>query len=277
MRHVILMMVHKDTDRTQTFIDWFVKHNVPVVLHVDRNQRALFDALTKYFAQQSLVFVIQDPVNVNWSGLSQVKAEIALIKQAMTTFPDADYYHLISGECLPLFYPDEWDGFLDGKSYLECQNLPEYEWRIRRFMPFGESPKNRTLLYRLISRVLRDMQRVIPMRSNFGDEAKLKGGNWFSLCRSDVKKILPRLNSNLLERLKLTRCADEHFLQILFAQAAIDFHHHNLRYSVWHDGKASPEYLSEEQLLKAQEDGHYLFARKVNNKVFKEFSRKRLQ
>ncbi|WP_438767203.1 beta-1,6-N-acetylglucosaminyltransferase [Kushneria sp. TE3] len=277
MKHAVLMMVHKNPEHVQAFIDWLLKHKVSVVVHVDRNQSTLHATLTEQFAHQSMVCIISNPVSVNWSGVSQVKAEIALIEQAVQTFPDADYYHLISGECQPLFCPDEWDRFLDGKSYLESEELPEYEWRVRRFMPFGESPKNRTLPYRLASRMLREVQRIMPMRNNFGDEARLKGGNWFSLCRADVMTVRLHLNSAFVKRFRMTRCADEHFLQILFAQLGIHFHNYNLRYCVWHEGKASPEYLTIEQLSQARESGRYLFARKVDDTVFKEYSRKRLQ
>ena len=277
MKHTVLMMVHKDLERARSFIHWLVQHGVSVVVHVDQNQSALHASLTEYFDQQPLVCVIDNPVRVNWSGVSQVKAEIALIKKAGQKFPDADYYHLISGECQPLFCPDDWERFLDGRSYLESESLPEYEWRIRRFMPFGESPKNRTLPYRLVSRVLREAQRVMPMRNNFGDEAKLKGGNWFSLCRTDVMAIQAYLDNAFVKRFRMTRCADEHFLQILFAQLDIHFNHHNLRYSVWLEGRASPEYLTMPELSKAQESGQYLFARKADSTVSREYSRKKLQ
>lgn len=277
MKHTVLMMVHKDAERVQAFIYWLLQYRISVVVHVDRNQSSLHSALTQYFAQQPMVCIIDNPVSVNWSGVSQVKAEVALIEKAGQIFPETDYYHLVSGECQPLVEPGKWDFFLDGKSYLECEELPEYEWRIRRFMPFGESTRNRTLPYRLASRALREIQRVMPMRSNFGEEAKLKGGNWFSLCRADVMAIRPHLDDAFVKRFKMTRCADEHFLQILFAQLGIRFNHHNLRYCVWHEGKASPEYLTIEQLTKAQESEQYLFARKVDSKVSKEYSRERLQ
>lgn len=277
MKHTVLMMVHKDAERVQAFIIWLLQYSVSVVVHVDRNQSSLHSALTQYFAQQPMVCVIDHPVSVNWSGVSIVQAEMLLIHQATKFFPESDYYHFLSGECQPLFTPDKWHHFLDGGSYLECEDLPEYEWRIRRFMPFGESPKNRTLPYRLISRVLREIQRPLPKRTNFGDEARLKGGQWFSLCRADFMTVSKKLNNDFLKRFSMTRCADEHFMQILFSQIEINFHPHNLWYSVWHDGKASPEYLTIDQLMKAQESNQYLFARKVDDKVFKGFSRKRLQ
>lgn len=277
MKNTVLMLVHKDLDRVKKSADWFLKHDVSLVIHVDNKRSEIKKSLSDYFKNSSSVHVIEDPVSVNWSGLSIVEAEVKMVKKAAEHFPDSDYYHLISGECQPLFKPDEWSRFLNGKSYLECENLPEYEWRIRRFMPFGESPKNRTLLYRLVSKALKEIQSFFPLRKNFGSEAQLKGSQWFSLCHHDFMMIHKHLDKDFLKRFTMTRCADEHFVQILFAQLKIDYNPYNLMYTIWASGKASPEYLTLDQLSEARQSGRYLFARKVDDIIFNEFSRERLQ
>ncbi|MCM2972791.1 beta-1,6-N-acetylglucosaminyltransferase [Larsenimonas suaedae] len=270
--HVVMMLAHKDKEQLALLIDYYCQHEVGVVVHIDAKQEQLHQALSQHYAGNERVVVLERPVRVNWSGVSLVEAERRLMRSALTCFPEAEYFHLVSGDCLPVLPPAQWASILQGRTSLESRRLPEFEWRMRCYMPFGESPKNRTFAYRLTSLALRKLQlMLLPKRSNFGAEAELKGSQWFSMTCSDMKAVDAACDDAFMKRLKHTRCSDEHFMQILFAELGLDFDNDDRRYIQWESGKASPEYLNDRQISEAAKSRTYLFARKVQREQMQTF------
>ena len=150
---------------------------------------------------------------------------------------------------------------LKDRDLIECSLRPGYEWRINRYNILGENPRNRQHYHIKAFKWVRDLQRSFPPRSNFLADRIFFGSQWWSLRKTTLDQMMARDMNAFSKRFSWTRCADEHFFQILFAETGLETAG-SLRY-VDFQNTASPKYLSPGELIAATEQGA-LFARKVD-------------
>ena len=82
---------------------------------MDKKQQTLFEQLKEYYSTYENVYVIENRITVNWSGLSQVKATLNLLDAVKSTGKTYDYVHFISGQDLLLMSQHELDSFIQQK------------------------------------------------------------------------------------------------------------------------------------------------------------------
>lgn len=70
-----------------------------------------FNAIAAAEAKHAELEVLQ-AFDVSWGSYAQVETELLLLRQALGR--GCSYYHLLSGECLPLRHQDEIHSFFDG-------------------------------------------------------------------------------------------------------------------------------------------------------------------
>ena len=126
--------------------------------------------------------------SVVWGGVSQVKAELVLLKTAVAHGP-YQHYHLISGVDLPVYY----------RHYF--QNID-----LRRHPVLG-----------VINGILLSGQKLLKIKRN-QDVHFTKGSNWFS-CTDGFARYLLTKEEWVLQVLDKTFCSDEFFVQTLIAQS----------------------------------------------------------
>lgn len=270
--HVVLIQAHHMPDRVAWLIDYLRNQGIFVVVHIDAKVIPLFKTCAVNFSRTSNVHFINDPLKVNWAGFSQVRATLKGIDWAIQNIREFEYLHLLSGECLPLLPFTQIDKMLQttlkDNDLIDCDLRPGYEWRINRYNIFGENPRNREDYYNKAFKWVRDLQKPFSPRKNFPVDKIFFGSSWWSLRKTTLEQMLLCDLNEFSKRFNWTRCADEHFFQILFAQTGfktVGSH----RYADFQNS-ASPKYLSLNELITSAKRGN-LFARKVSLDTSKAF------
>lgn len=89
-----------------------------------------------YLHLQGSPFVLEHRVDVRWGNLSQIRTEYALLEEALK-HGSYEYYHILSGQDLPIKTQDEIHQFFHehrGKEFVGINRGEEFEWDCRRKM-----------------------------------------------------------------------------------------------------------------------------------------------
>ena len=269
-KDVVALMVFKDADHVDWLLRWLVAGGAHVVLHIDKKSMERFAGHLSAWNVMQAVHVLRTNVTVNWAGFSQVEATLRCVTWALEHLPNFQRLHLMSGECLPLRPLADIASSMDqmapagAADLIECRDRPGAAWRINRYNIFGENPRNREHWHNVAFRWFRDLQVTLrlPTRSNFAPDDIVFGGQWWSMRRSSLVKMLaqPALQS-YCRKFRFTRCSDEHFFQILHKSQGLRAAGSH-RFVEFPDGRASPRHLDLQELQRLRDQG-YLFARKV--------------
>lgn len=271
MKHAFLISAHKNFEQIQLLISTLTFGDV--FIHVDKKQDALFNKIKQRYMNDQNIYVLENRIDVNWSGFSQVKATLALFDEVKKTKNEYDYIHFISGQDLLLMNENKFNQTLIEKGqnceFIDFEPIGKYAWRLNIFNFFRENKNNRKLIYRISDIFLRMIQIAFVHRKNFEGLDLYKGSQWFSITFNCFEYILEKVKEEgYMEKYDYTACADEHFFQNLilnskFKESTIN---NNLRYIDFDGMATSPrtlELLDYEKLI----NGDYIFARKFDMDV----------
>lgn len=154
--------------------------------------------------------------NVTWGGGSQILSELDLLEAAANQGKHA-FYHLLSGQDLPIKSQNAIHDFFDGHQGTEfirydLQPFHNIE-RVYGHWLWNKSGATRYhgLLYRFDMTVAKAAQRVA--RKEY-DVAFQKGDNWFSISDEFARYVLSKRNW-IEDTFETSLCADEVFMQTL--------------------------------------------------------------
>jgi hypothetical protein len=105
--HVVVLMVFKNPAHTGWQIDNLSGQGVHVVLQVNVKVAMHFGQHLAGWQGMPGVLLVPDPVTLNWSGASQVRAILTGVNLALEKLPAFTHLHLMSGQCLPFRNFDE--------------------------------------------------------------------------------------------------------------------------------------------------------------------------
>lgn len=281
LKHAFVVNVHKDFEQIISLLA--ILDFGDIYIHVDKKNDDLFNKLKKYYEYKMNIYFVENRINVNWSGFSQVEATLVLLKLVKNKNIKYDYIHFISGQDLLLMKQNELDSYLiqNGldREYIEVDQIGSYKWRLNQYSLFRENPKNRTVLLRSIDIVVRYLQKPFIKRNNLKGYELFKGSSWFSITYNCMLFVLDVVkNSNFMDRFKYTACSDEHFFQILIMNSKFKKNvlKYNGRYVCFEKMNPSPKILSLEDYPKFM-NGKYIFARKFDRHVQKDVFNKVLE
>lgn len=274
MKHVFLILAHGQPKQVNILISCLLSQGGQVVLHIDRKKIGDFTESITLWKTDPNFHLVEDPVTVNWAGFSIVEATLRGITSALEKFGNFDYLHLLSGQCIPLLSLSEMSQYLQAGDYhpdlIECRLRPGYEWRINRFNILGEYPHNRDPWPNMLFKRFLWLQKPFPKRRNFTDDEVMEGSAWWSLRLETIRTMLSSIDLHKFKRkFRWTRCADEHFFQMLFSRCGLKSQGSG-RYIIFDHGAASPKLLSLQELIDARQ-AKFLFARKVSQEIASEF------
>lgn len=268
LKHAFIISAHKSPEQLKLLISSLQFGDV--FIHIDKKNDLLYSELKSFYSQSDNIYFVSNRIKVNWSGFSQVKATLELLKLIDSTSNRYDYIHFISGQDLLLMKQDQLDQYLlkNGldKQYVDVENIGSYKWRLTTYSFFRENQKNRNICYRIIDNCLRLIQKPIIRRNNFKNYDLYKGASWFSITYDCMKYILTTIeNTDYINRFKYTACPDEHFFQILLMNSKYKnkVMKYNGRYVVFEGLQASPKLLDHDDYDKFM-NGQYMFARKFD-------------
>ena len=109
-KHAYLVMAHQDWSLLSRLLQCIDDPRNAIFIHVDK--KADFPAAAVYRPEKATCTYIPRR-RVSWGGYSIVAAELALLEAAAAR--GYDFYHLLSGQDLPIKSQDEIHAFFDGQ------------------------------------------------------------------------------------------------------------------------------------------------------------------
>jgi hypothetical protein len=229
-------------------------------VHIDRKSD-----IRQFASSRGKATFLENRVQVNWGGLSQVEAAIRLLRAAFED-PEITHFYHMSGQCYPVKN--------DAQIRERIGSLPHGTANLMELTPMPVSHKP---MERYTRRWLHDIQNPIAWRilrrvfPRLPDKStdRLRGirlhggGAWWLFERQAVEKMLNFLDENrwywrLFEN---TDCPDEMLLHSLAQPLGITIGGDAPTADVWIQGKAHPEPVTETMHQQFVE-GPALFGRK---------------
>lgn len=213
-KHAYLILAHKNFNQLRKLIELLDHPRNDIYVHVDGKASdfnpADFEGATRY----SRLRFLPERLKVNWGGVSIMRAELALLKEA-TSSDSYDYYHLLSGLDMPIKSQDEIHRFFDSHQGKEFLNLWEFKKstfsRFRYFSVFPEGELR--FATRIVNHIVKGLQMAVGFRINRNVDFHF-GSQWFSITDPLARYVVSQ--EDWLEKVfRHTTTCDEIFLPTL--------------------------------------------------------------
>ena len=217
LKHAYLILAHKTDFTFYSLLRLIDDDRNDIFIHMDvKNQEYSEELVKKTISYSGIYFTKR--TNVTWGGYSQINAELLLLKKALVV-GKYQYYHLISGEDLPIKTQDYIHSFFDkinGKQLIRYENNNFlYQDRIRYFYFFQEKigRNNKYLIFDLLNRIsLKTQKKLDIFRSK--KIVFRKGTNWFSITDELAAYIVSK-ERWIKKTFSYSLCCDEVFIQTI--------------------------------------------------------------
>jgi hypothetical protein len=190
-----------------------------IFIHVDKKCKDFpFEAAKKVLKHSNCIFT--ERLRVTWGGYSLIAAELMLLETACL-HGTYDYYHLLSGQDLPLKSQDKIHAFFErqqGHEFIRYYSRKfKEENRVRYFYPCqdicGRGNSLFTYPLKCVDKIVVQVQKVIRFSRNKNVKFQ-KGSQWFSITDSFARYVVER-KSWIQRTFRYAYCVDEVFLQTL--------------------------------------------------------------
>ena len=222
MKHAYLIIAHKDDYTFQTLLSLLDDERNDIFIHMDKkNEDYRFEESVKHI-KKSRIYQVEQRNDVVWGAYSQIATELALIELA-TSVDKYDFYHLLSGEDLPIKNRDYIHDFFEknkGKEFVRFES-PDFMHSERVYQyhfaqRFIGKPESHPHLYSMEHHFLK-LQKMIGIKRNKKIPFQ-KGANWFSITDDLARKVINE-KAWIKRVFKFTECCDEVFLQTIVNQS----------------------------------------------------------
>lgn len=290
-KHAYLIIAHNLLHQLEFLLKLLDDPRNDIYILIDK--KTSIPSSINFTLEKSKTTLIHD-VEVNWGEYSQITAEMVLFKSSFEHGP-YKYYHLISGQDLPLYNQDYIHNFFDNnpnkifltipgkKIYNNAHILNRVKYNYKFINLYGKSSNSN----RIIKKIFRILEKANMMLQNFNGSAKRKANtlpdikyasNWLTLNNEAIEYLLKNTNK-IKEIFKNSFLCDELFVptillnnpkfnKMLYSSKTIndnpDDFQGNMRYINWWDG--SPYVWTDQDLDKIKYGmklGH-LFSRKFD-------------
>lgn len=282
-RHAYLIMAHHNFNQLYRLVKFLDSHSNDIYLHVDRKASGFNASIFLTACSVSKVFLMPRK-SLAWGGDSLTRCEIDLLKAALPR--KYDYYHLISGDDIPLRPLHDIDEFFQshaGEEFIsvnwDATNKPNtgiYN-RIRYFSFFqnwvGRGSSGAKRFFWEIQLILKNIQKKCCIDRCRGISFKLgKGSQWFSVTHQFAVQIITYYESVLKKAFAFSCGSDELLVQTVILNSS-EFMPRlsalgNMRLIDWSrssDGCSPYTFTAEDFEMLISSDK--LWARKVSEKV----------
>lgn len=187
-----------------------------IYVHMDiKNKQFDEDDCKKLIKKSGIYFTKR--TSVTWGGYSQINSELVLLQTA-TARRKYNYYHLLSGQDLPIKANNEIMNFFKkhqgaefvafDKETFDCDD------RVRYFYPLQEMVgRNRRSILGRISSAMTLFQKIAHLKRNAEIQFQ-KGPNWFSIT-DDLARYVIKRKEWIKKVFHDSICCDEIFLQTI--------------------------------------------------------------
>lgn len=280
MHHAILVTAYKNLEQLIFLINHF-DEKFYFFIHIDKKSK-VSSAIIDCLKSNNKVHFVSRKFKVNWGGRNHLLAILELCKVAIS-FKNISYFHLISGEDMPLKSSNSFREYFSNSlelNFLENFELPAPFWfkenggfdRIKyyNFYDLFDGKKKLDTIEYLVN-----IQKKygISRNINFNFDKIYAGSTWWSLSRNAIDYVLLFSSSNnwFLKKMKFTFCSEELYFQTILLNSPLAnlITNNNLRYIVWqYRNNSCPAYLDESDFHLIKQT-NALFARKINHHISK--------
>ena len=272
-KHAYLVIAYNDWSLLSKLLICIDDPRNVIFIHVDKKSN--FSSSEIYTTQNAECIYIPRQ-KVAWGGYSLIAAELALLEAAIKH--ECDYYHLISGQDLPIKSQDYIHDFFDNQSgensYIGFSPKDVYSKmamdRLGQYHFLQEAIGRNSgiwisFLYRLERISLSIQRKLMVNRVAHYPFQICKGTNWFSINHELAKYVVSR-KRDIEKYFKNSFCADELFLQSISQDSPFrdKIINNTLRAIDWKRGQPYT-YRKEDYSLLMESDK--LFARKFSTNV----------
>lgn len=198
MKFAYMIMAHNNPNQLNILLKLLDYEENDIYLHIDKKSADINVASIGEEIKRAHMH-IYSKYDVKWGGSTQVKCQMFLLSKAIKT--QHEYYHLISGQDLPI------------KSNQEIQNFFE-ENKGKEFIHFESDKfcKKDNCRYYNIGKG-RFAKLLIALQRKLKIQRKLYcGANWYSIT-SDLANDFCRHKKKMIKMVRWTKCSDEYVLQ----------------------------------------------------------------
>lgn len=279
-KHAYLIMAHKNDFTFHTLLKLLDDSRNTLFVHMDDKVRNYDPAEIEKMVTRATLIHEKDRKNVRWGGYSLIAAELTLLNTA-TEFGYFDYYHLISGEDLPIKTQDYIHNFFDEKNGKEFVHFssPDFAflYRVKYYYIFQEFLNKDSRIRIRLDEWSRYLQEFLHIHRNRNITFRM-GSNWFSITDELARYIISK-KKWIRKTFKHTLCCDEVFLQTLvinsefknklYIPTDISCEESNQRHIDWGRGDGCSPWIFRIDDAEELKNSPMLFSRKFNCKVDK--------
>lgn len=274
-KHAFLIIAHKDDIVFRTLIKLLDVEENDIYIHMDKKNKSYNPKSIESIVQYSDVYHI-GRTKISWGGYSQIDVEVRLLEEA-TKRNNYLYYHLLSGEDLPIKTQKYIHKFFDenqGYEFVRFQNeIFEHKDRINYYYLLQELlGRNKSKVGKIIRKLSIQIQKTMKIKRNKNIEFQ-KGTNWFSIT-DDFARYVVSKKDWIRKVFKNTICCDEIFIQTILINSNFKeklYHkkfdndiHSIMRLIDWNRGKP---YTFREKDFQELKSSDMLFARKFQCEI----------
>ena len=246
-RHAYCILAHNHWSQLQRLINLIDDSRNDIYLHVDAKSLDEFLQFGRIKTKFSKWYLIDNPVDVEWSDISLCDAEVRLFKKVLDSKVEYQYVHLLSGSDLPVISQDRIHAFFQGRDeeFIEIRYNPKFKMRLGYYHFFVRGRRN-SMFRNLIRRLLLLPQWFIVDRLKHATIKFAYGSEWCSLTMKAVREIADKYE-HYRYMFEKTTCSDEHYKQMILASAEEPFKfakEGSLRYVRFNHRKASPRIIT---------------------------------
>ena len=230
-KQAILILAHDNLYTLKKIIMSLDSKYFDLYIHVDKKSNICFADVKDLCKMSTLYFY--KVIDVRWADFSQVEAELFLLSKSV--MKEYEYYHLISGNDMPLKRPKDIYDFFHG-SKLEYVHFSSKEterskidW-VKYYHLFMKKIRN-NLFLNVLDKFLVLLQKVVFVNRLRNKNIKImSGANWFSITNELANYTIQ--NADFIRKTyRYTRSPDEIFLQTLIENSVFKEHLYNKEYN----------------------------------------------
>lgn len=218
-----ILLCHQDLDAVIEQALYLTRPDDYIAIHFDKGGSPLAYHQIRIALTQTLnVVLCQKRIKFAWGAWSLVQATLNQLQSALTAFPDATHFYLISGNCVSIkpigfthdFLSIQDVDYIDSCDYFESDWIKQGRREDRLIYRYYFNQRNRT----------RRFEMALALQKRFGlfraipSELEMQiGSQWWCLRRRSIEKILKflRKRRDIKRFFKTTWIPDETLCQTL--------------------------------------------------------------
>lgn len=221
-KHAYLILFHKNSSQLIRLLQTLDDDRNDIYIHADKRTKEFPTDKIQSAVKKSRLFFTKR-ISVTWGGFSLVRATLILLQEATNNRKYA-YYHLLSGQDLPIktqdyihdFFREKQNmEFIKVKSTLSAKKQRELAY-YRFFQEYARKDNrlpNKVMRYAEKFSLL--IQRRIRINRLRGQEERIySGSEWFSITHEFALYLLQR-EKWIKKQFRWTFCSDEVFVQTI--------------------------------------------------------------